>query len=450
MSKRLTTEEFIKKSIKKHGNKYDYSKVEYVNTKTKVYIICPEHGEFWQSPDHHLQGHGCPKCSGLVTNTKEFIEKAKSVHGNKYDYSKVKYVNCHTKVCIICPEHGEFWQNPSDHINGSGCPKCKAEKIGNINRKGKYSFIEEAKNVHGDKYDYSKVEYTNNKAKVCIICHEHGEFWQVPCDHLKGCGCPKCGHILTRQKITKYDSYEYIKECASKCTHRAVFQKKYPQACKWARKRRLMNELFPINRRDKEAKIHFVYRFMFTTTNSVYIGRTVEPIKREKAHNKMGPVYLHSIDNNIDIPKMDILYNKLTLDESRIKEDEMVKLYKSQGYNILNKAKTGINSGAIGSIGFGKLTREYCFNKAKECKSKSELENKYSSVYLKALKNKWLDDYTWFVEIIKPKGYWDVFENVEREAKKYKTKNEFYKGCRSAYNAARRNNWLNKLFPKQP
>lgn len=106
-----------------HGNKYDYSKVNYVNTKEKVCIICPTHGEFWQRPNGHLNGLGCDKCGKTYSyTTEEFIEKAKQIHGNKYDYSKVKYINAQTKVCIICPIHGEFWQTPYKHLNlKEGC-----------------------------------------------------------------------------------------------------------------------------------------------------------------------------------------------------------------------------------------------------------------------------------------------------------------------------------------
>ena len=123
-----TKEEFIKGARKKHGDKYDYSKVDYVNKRTKVCIICHEHGEFWQTPSSHLQGKGCPICGGTSTLTKEeLIKKARKVHDNKYNYTKVEYVNNKTKVCIICPEHGEFWQTPYDHFYGCGCPKCHAE-----------------------------------------------------------------------------------------------------------------------------------------------------------------------------------------------------------------------------------------------------------------------------------------------------------------------------------
>ena len=121
MSKRKSNDEFIGEAQLIHHNKYDYSKVEYANNKTKVCIICPEHGEFWQTPSDHLNGKGCPQCAGNVRCDKDtFIEKAKHTHNDRYDYSKVEYVNAHTKVCIICPEHGEFWQTPNNHLNGNG------------------------------------------------------------------------------------------------------------------------------------------------------------------------------------------------------------------------------------------------------------------------------------------------------------------------------------------
>lgn len=193
-----TTEEFIKKAKTIHGDKYDYSKVNYVNAKEKVCIICPIHGEFLQTPNNHLSGQGCPKCGAIQRGEKKliglkyFIERAKQIHGDKYDYSKVQYINMHTKVCIICPEHGEFWQIPNSHLSGRACPKCSTERAHALFRKSTEQFIEEAKKVHGDKYDYSKVEYIGNKEKICIICPEHGEFWQSPIKHLKGNGCQRC------------------------------------------------------------------------------------------------------------------------------------------------------------------------------------------------------------------------------------------------------------------
>ena len=193
-------EEFIKKAHEEHGDKYDYSKVDYVNNKTKVCIICPEHGEFWQTPNGHLNGKGCPKCGGTALMTKEeWIASARNVHGDKYDYSKVEYVNARKKVCIICPEHGEFWQTPGNHTKGKGCPKC----YGNYNPT-KEEWIASARNVHGDKYDYSKVEYVSCETKVCIICPEHGEFWQQANSHLRGHGCSKCNLSHLERSVMNY------------------------------------------------------------------------------------------------------------------------------------------------------------------------------------------------------------------------------------------------------
>ena len=208
MAKKMTQQEFIERAKEIHGDKYDYSKVEYKNSSTKVCIICHEHGEFWQVPNSHLNGNGCRKCKYDEYKEKrsktfeEFINQAKEVHGDKYDYSKVEYKNNHTKVCIICPEHGEFWQTPKNHLNSQGCMKCKLKEQGKRLKYTTEKFIEKAKQVHGDKYDYSKVNYVDSHTKVCIICPEHGEFWQKPDNHLNGWGCKKCGLKISSEKQT--------------------------------------------------------------------------------------------------------------------------------------------------------------------------------------------------------------------------------------------------------
>lgn len=210
---RYNTESFVKKSKEVHNDKYDYSKVVYINNRSKVCIICPEHGEFWQRPSDHLRGCGCLKC-GRMNSTKkqsntinDFITKANNIHNNKYDYSKTNYINSYTKVCIICPEHGEFWQTPIAHLNGQGCHKCS--KTFHYTTE---EWIKQARKIHADKYDYSKVEYINSESKVCIICPEHGEFWQRPSHHLNGVGCPICGFRLNTNKLTN----EYFIQTANK------------------------------------------------------------------------------------------------------------------------------------------------------------------------------------------------------------------------------------------
>lgn len=201
MPKRSTLEEFIAKAHAVHGGKYDYSRVVYTNNRTKVCIICPEHGEFWQSPEKHTLKRGCPACGvALVhdkqrSNVAEFIIKAKKIHGDKYDYSKVNYQGNKVKVCISCPEHGDFWQVPNSHLSGRGCPICGKAMTRSSLRDTLDSFIKKARVKHGDEYDYSLVEYIDSIHKVKIICPEHGVFEQTPAMHLSENGCPKCGII---------------------------------------------------------------------------------------------------------------------------------------------------------------------------------------------------------------------------------------------------------------
>ena len=199
-SKSYGTKEYIKEAKVKHGDKYDYSKVEYVYSQTKIIIICKEHGEFEQTPSSHLQGRGCPTCALIIRansckkSIEEFIEKAKEIHNDKYDYQKVDYVDNRTNVIIICKEHGEFQQRPNSHLNRSGCRKCGIIRRANIKTITNEEFIEKAKNIHGDKYDYSKVKYVKSIKNVTIICKKHGEFQQIPSNHLRGAGCPKCSY----------------------------------------------------------------------------------------------------------------------------------------------------------------------------------------------------------------------------------------------------------------
>ena len=209
-TRKLTTREFIEKAQKVHGDRYDYSKVEYVNTSTPVEIICHEkdssgveHGSFFQSPRNHLNGDGCPKCyRNFKKTTEEFIEQARLIHGDKYDYSKVIYKGNKVPVIITCPVHGDFMQAPLSHLQGQGCAKCYYERSAKQRAIGTEKFIENARKVHGDKYDYSKVEYKNNRTPVCIICPKHGEFWQKPENHvIRKQGCPKCSESHMEREV---------------------------------------------------------------------------------------------------------------------------------------------------------------------------------------------------------------------------------------------------------
>jgi hypothetical protein len=120
----LTKEEFLNKARVNHGDKYDYSIVEYKNNKTKVKIRCDKHGVFELKPNCHLTGGGCPRCVGRGKTTEDFINESNLKHNHKYDYSLVNYHGTHNRIDIICPQHGIFKQTPNNHLSGGGCPVC--------------------------------------------------------------------------------------------------------------------------------------------------------------------------------------------------------------------------------------------------------------------------------------------------------------------------------------
>jgi len=194
---------FITKAVKIHKDRYDYSKVNYINAKTKISILCKEHGEFQQTPSNHLSNFNCQKCANnCKSDTVSFIEKAKNVHSDRYDYSKVNYINADTQIIIICKIHGDFSQIPDFHINRKcGCPKCSNNIKLDI-----LEFIEKSNKIHCNKYDYSKVNYVNNYTNVIIICKKHKEFIQQPYVHLLNHGCPSCINK------TEYKFYNTLKE----------------------------------------------------------------------------------------------------------------------------------------------------------------------------------------------------------------------------------------------
>ncbi len=193
----VKTKKFIKNATKIHGDLYDYSIVKFINGRTNVDIMCRTHGKFEQNPYNHLKGYGCSLCSGKkYKTTEEFIENARKIHGDLYDYSQVNYKTNKIKVIIICKIHDKFEQAPSDHLKGNKCSSCR-----HITTE---QFIDDARKVHGDLYDYSLVDYINNKTNVVIICKIHEEFEQVPDGHLHGYKCPMCSKNKYSRKAIKW------------------------------------------------------------------------------------------------------------------------------------------------------------------------------------------------------------------------------------------------------
>jgi hypothetical protein len=215
MKKILTTREFIKRARKRHVREdgtclYDYSRVIYRGAQEKVEIVCAVdgHGAFTQAAGNHLSGQGCSKCKFeklrqiRSSNTEDFIEKAKERHKSEsgrplYDYSEVIYRKANLKVQIICPKknHGPFPQTPNSHLNGSGCPECKSERLRSYFSDCIEKFLNKAVVVHGNRYTYEKTVYVNARTKILVTCpiDDHGEFPVTPDAHLRSrSGCPKC------------------------------------------------------------------------------------------------------------------------------------------------------------------------------------------------------------------------------------------------------------------
>lgn len=193
MPARSNINKFISKAKQIHGNKYVYDKFVYVNARTKGIITCDVHDDFEQTPDNHLHGQGCLKCSlikageNFRSNIEEFIQKARLTHGYKYNYDKFVYISCKANGIITCPEHGDFKQTPSSHLGGSGCLKCAGFLVSNLEE-----FVKQANQVHNNRYNYDKAAYINTETKCIITCPDHGDFKQTTNSHLCGHGCPKC------------------------------------------------------------------------------------------------------------------------------------------------------------------------------------------------------------------------------------------------------------------
>lgn len=223
--KKKTTEDFIREAKQVHGDKFDYSLVEYVATNKKVKIICPSHGVFEQEPSNHL-AYDCSRCKydDKIMSNESYIEKCKKVHGDRYDYSKVEYKGTYNYVIITCSKHGEFKQQARIHVSGFGCKECAKESISSKNRKTTEQFITSSEKIHGKRYDYSLVDYVHSSKEVIIGCEKHGNFLQKPRDHVGGSGCCACGleasvshslkdteYFVEKAKSVHGEKYDYSK-----------------------------------------------------------------------------------------------------------------------------------------------------------------------------------------------------------------------------------------------
>lgn len=239
MGRHLITKTYITEAEKIYNNLYDYTRVNYINNKTNITIGCNEHGFFEKNPYRHLKGSGCPKCSNdkKKYNTENYIIESNIIHNNRYDYSNTIYTNASSNIDIICriDGHGLFKQNAYIHKKGANCPKCSDRIKLDI-----CDFIERSTIIHGDLYDYSESIYTNNKTKLVIKCKKHGIFKQRPNDHLSGYGCPSCGGTIKKDIYKfiqdannihnnkyKYDNVIYTssnKKISIECSKHGIFK----------------------------------------------------------------------------------------------------------------------------------------------------------------------------------------------------------------------------------
>lgn len=221
MPKRLTQQEFIKRCQQEHPE-YDYSKTQYINANTKVTVTCPKHGDFLTTPSYFINGPkcGCPKCNtGFIKRVSPEQFKARCVEKfPEYDYSQAIFKGEYDKITVTCLKHKYTWDvTTKSLIEGHGCPLCGREKMKNNQSLGIKEFVERARKIHDNKYDYSKVQYINCSTKVDIICPEHGIFQQLPNNHLRGQGCPKCKEYKGEAQISKFLT-----------VHNIDFQSQYP------------------------------------------------------------------------------------------------------------------------------------------------------------------------------------------------------------------------------
>lgn len=434
---KLTTEEFIAKAKAVHGDRYDYSKVEYVGSKTKVCIICKEHGEFLQTPQKHLVGQGCIKCHRKAMAKRyslgkdKFIEKANAVHNGFYDYSEVEYINSQSYVKIICPLHGPFMQIPSSHLKGHGCPFCADVENGKKKRKWNYdTCLKEAR-----KYK-TRTEFQRACSGAYIYARKNGYLSKFDWfDEIK-----KPNGYWTKERCEeesrKYQSKkEFVKGCSA--AHHAAVVNGWLDDFTW-----LVDKRFDIIK----DKVDSVYVYIFEETKTAYVGRTL--IRRQKKRDKEH-VFNIEADNvaryakkiHVPVPPMIIIETNLTLEEGLDREDYWRKWYEQKGYTMLNRIATGKGKGSLGGISHGKWNRRTCREEALKYKSASEFEVNTSGAYAAALRNGWLKDYSWFAVL---KREWDK-DACLKEAKKYTTRGDFFIGCRGAYIKSLREGWIDEF-----
>ena len=519
---KLTTEEFIAKAKAVHGDKYDYSKVEYVDSTTKVCIICTEHGEFWQKPGSHMKGHGCARCASDANAAKmriwteekchdeasrykdmksfrtqsedaynaalkhhwlknytwlsykidvskpkkkrqsytqeQIIKKLRSIFGDRYNYEKVEYKAMKVPITLVCHErdadgveHGEFSMRPDNIFSSNqACPKCYDARRSKLQRKPAEKFIEEATKVHGGLYEYHKVEYVNGKTKVCIVCPIHGEFWQSPSNHLKGKGCPYCsGNAKKWNKETceqEARKHEYIFTFSTRAS--AAYSKALSNG--WLKDYTWLKRL-PPKTADYEKEKKYIYAYEFVEKKAVYVGLTNSMIKRDWQHrnSKDSSVYRFAEESGCTIPVPRQLEEGIPIHESGKREAFWVEHYKRLNWKLLNRAKTGERESSIGGSYPLKWTKKTIREKAKECNYNIKL---FQELYIGAYEAI-LSRYRGFLNELFPHRAKHTHHTIEEallvvNKGHFKNRMHLHRECYWAYRILFNNRMLDDVFGK--
>lgn len=300
MSKKKLLNDFIQEAELLHGDKYDYSQVEYKTSKDKVKINCKIHGTFKQTPNNHLRGKGCKFCGDIKKaknrieiNQLKFILDFQSSHGNRYDYSKFRYTKSRDKSTIICKIHGEFEQSHNIHKKGVGCPTCGTELAKSKISKTTEHFIKKATDKFGDKFSYVKSEYKCRFCEIEIECATHGSFTTLVSNHLSSkYGCEKCSREAMGENAHGW-SYGDWENSATRSKNFDSF-KLYIIRC-WNED----EEFYKVGKtftkielrygRKKEMPYNFEICKLLISKDARYICKTEESIKRDNKDNKYVP-----------------------------------------------------------------------------------------------------------------------------------------------------------------
>ncbi len=427
--------------------------------------------------------------------TEEFIQKAKAVHGDKYDYSKVEYVNSKTKVCIRCPKHGESWQRPDTHLQGQGCPKCASEASTiKLRIWTKERVFEEARK-HATKSLFRK-----RNRSAYATAEKNGWFgemtWFEPSTpneprvwskeavfelskHYKTkrefCKANKSAYNAAWKKhwleemtwLAKSAREPYTKEevlsIAKQYTTKMDFRKSVPNVYNIAQKKGWLYEITWFTTAPKYNRHNYcIYVYLDEENKVAYVGLTVDKKRRHYNHSTSydqggktikSPVYSHFQSINQPVPNPLYLEDHLTANEAQEKEHEWLVKYQQMGYRLLNKAKTGAGIGALGSASI-KWTKPRVFKEARNYQSRSEFSTKCVGAYSVAVRRGWIDQMHWMKEKWShPTPKWTkgaVFE----ESKKYTTRREFEDNGKGAYRKALQNGWLDEMpwlkFARRP